>query len=66
MAKFIVVVFILLLVVGCQVRRSVILTPIQDTDFRQMKAGQPYSPPLDGYFISNFFFKKVMEAQVQD
>ena len=48
---------------GC--RKTVTLFLIKDYDLVSMKAGKPYAPEVDGWFISDFWLKKVADAKVE-
>ena len=52
----------LLLVSGCA---RVVLHPIDKTDIMQVKKGMTYEAPKDGYFLSELYIKKVMQAKVE-
>lgn len=47
---------------GCA--REIRLYPIEKHDIRKMTAGKAYKPKVDGYFLSDFYIKEVMEAKV--
>lgn len=52
----------LLLLSGCA---RVVLHPIEQTDIMQVKKGQTYEAPKDGYFLSELYIKEVMQAKVE-
>ncbi len=60
------VISLVLLVVstGCG-NPKVVLHPIQTIDIVRLQKGQKFVSPLDGYFISDFYLKAVMEAKIQ-
>ena len=43
---------------------KVILHPIDKVDIVQMKTGIAYAPEKDGYFLSNYYLKKIVGAEV--
>lgn len=47
---------------GCA--NKVIIHPIDKVDIVQMKKGISYIPEKDGYFLSNYYFKKIVGAEV--
>lgn len=53
----------LLLLSGCA---RITLHPIEMTDIMQVKQGQTYEAPKDGYFLSDFYIKEVMQAKIRD
>lgn len=57
------IVGILLLLSGCA---QVVLHPIEQTDIMQVKQGQTYEAPKDGYFLSDFYIKEVMQAKIRE
>lgn len=48
---------------GCA-GNKVILHPIDKVDIVVMKTGIPYTPEKDGYFLSNYYLKKIVGAEV--
>lgn len=64
MTKVALIILLLIFLGGCA-SPKITLHIIQDTDIHRMKAGQPYSSPKDGYFLSDFFVKEVMGASVE-
>ena len=47
---------------GCS---TVVLHPIEKTDIVAMTKGQSYTPEKDGWFLSNYYLEKVVQAKVQ-
>ena len=52
----------LLLMSGCA---RVVLHPIEMRDIVQVKQGESFEAPKDGYFLSDFYIKEVMRARVE-
>lgn len=46
---------------GC---RSVVLHPIEAEHIQGLDAGQQFTAPRDGYFLSDDYLKKVLKAKV--
>ena len=55
---------VLILCGGCA-GNKVILHPIEKVDIVEMTAGSSYTPEKDGWFLSDYYLKKVVEAKVQ-
>lgn len=49
---------------GCVSLRPIVLYPIDKQDIVIMKKDSSYTPDRDGYFISKFYMKEVMETRV--
>jgi len=62
--KLIIIALILLTgISGCA--RAIILHPIEKSDIVAMTKGAAYAPEKDGWFLSDYYFKKVIDAKVQ-
>ena len=48
--------------IGCA--NKVILHPIDKQDIFVMPKDKAYTPDRDGFFVSKFFMKEVMEAKI--
>jgi hypothetical protein len=48
---------------GCA--SAVILHPIEKSDIVAMSKGVAYAPEKDGWFLSDYYLKKVVEVKVQ-
>lgn len=57
---------LLLLLAGLNGCASVRLYPIAKQDIVKMPKGQSYTPDRDGYFVSKFYVKEIMGAEVED
>jgi len=57
------IVVALLLLSGCA---RVILHPIEQIDILRVETGQTYEAPKDGYFLSDFYIKEVMQAKIRE
>ena len=53
---------VLIGLVGCS--KNVIIHPIEDRDIVDMRAGTTYTSEKDGWFVSDYYVDKVMEAKV--
>lgn len=42
------------------------LYPIEQTDIERVKKGVAYVPRQDGYYLSDFYLKEVLDAQVDE
>lgn len=62
--KMILPALLLLLIgfVGCS--RAIVLHPISTQDIQPMKKDEAFTPKKDGYFLSEFYVKEVMQAKV--
>lgn len=47
---------------GCA---SVVLHPIDKVDIVSMSKGVPYTPEVNGWFISDYYLKEVVKAKVE-
>jgi len=59
----ILIIGVFLFLSGCS--KSIILHPIEQADIMQVKQGITYEAPKDGYFLSEFYIKEVMQAKVK-
>lgn len=50
---------------GCAAGRKVVLHPIEKADIQPMNKGEAYTPEKDGYFLSSFYLKEVVDAKVE-
>jgi hypothetical protein len=50
---------------GCASRR-VVLHPIDKQDITRMLQGAPHTPDRDGYFLSDYYMKRVAEAVIEE
>lgn len=57
-----IIIGLILLLAGCA---RVVLHPIEHNDIFQVKKGLTYQAPKDGYFLSDFYIREVMEAKVK-
>jgi hypothetical protein len=53
-----------LLSISCAGSKT-ILHPITESDIKFLKAGDNFSAPKDGAFLSDFYLNEVMEAKVK-
>lgn len=60
----VILVMLLALLTGCD--KVLILHPINKKDIVRIKAGQEFVPEIDGYFLSDFYVKEVMDAKVRE
>lgn len=56
---------LLLLLPGCG-ENEIILYPIDKSDIFRMESGKSYTPEKDGFFLSGFYIKEVMDAKVNE
>jgi hypothetical protein len=49
---------------GCA-GNKVILHPIEKSDIVSMPKGVSYTPEKDGWFLSDYYLKKVVDAKVE-
>jgi hypothetical protein len=59
--RFLVV--LVLLCAGCMTK-PVVLYPVEQIDIIRVKKGEAITAPKDGYFLSDMYFKDVLEAKV--
>ena len=52
----------ILTTLGC---KSVTLHPIEGSDIQLLKSGTNWQAPKDGFFVSDFYMEKVMQARVK-
>jgi hypothetical protein len=50
---------------GCASSR-VVLHPIDKQDIVRMRQGVPHTPDRDGHFLSDYYFKRVLEATIEE
>ncbi len=65
-ATLLLVMFSLILticLIGC---RSINLYPLDGSHIIDVNEAQTFTAPKDGYFLSNEYFKKVLNARVKD
>lgn len=48
---------------GCA---TIVLHPIDKVDIVSMTKGTPYTPEKDGWFLSDYYLKKVVKAKVEE
>lgn len=60
--KLLVALIFLIGVSGCA---RVILHPIDKVDIVEMVKGTAYTPEKDGWFLSDYYLKKVVQAKVE-
>ena len=53
----------ILLLTGCG---NVKLYPIADDHIIQVDAGQTFTAPRDGYFLSSEYLKRILDAKVEN
>ena len=54
-----------LLLIGCGgLNKSIVLHPIDKADITRMEKDVPYTSDRNGYFLSDMYVEKVMEAKV--
>ncbi len=58
------IIVFLLFCFGCQTS-SVSLYPIEQIDIVRVKQGESLVAPKDGYFLSDMYFKDVLDAKVE-
>ena len=58
----IIIVLLCLMCVGCA--PTIVLHPIDKEDIVELKKGESFIVPKDGYFLSKFYVQEVMEAKV--
>ena len=63
MRKYLIFTVFALILTSCA--PEVYLHPISGEDIQAMKKGEPYTPVKDGFFISSFYLKEVMETRVE-
>lgn len=51
--------------IGCARLRPIIFHPIDQEDFKEMKAGESYTPDRDGYFLSEYYLDEISKARVE-
>lgn len=65
-ARLLAALTILITLSGCaSLERPIVLHPITNQDFHQLKKGDAYTAPGDGYFLSKYFFDEVEKAKVE-
>ena len=50
---------------GCGGFGNIVLHPIEKQDIQPMTKGVPYTPEVDGWFLSNLYMDEVVNAKVQ-
>ena len=60
----VILVMLLTLLTGCD--RVIIMHPINKKDIVRVKSDQEFTAPVDGYFLSDFYVKEVMDAKVRE
>jgi len=55
-------IILLFIMGGCQA--PIVLHPIRGSDIVRVRQGENIKAPTDGYFISDFYLKAVMDAKV--
>lgn len=53
----------ILLLTGCA---SIKLYPIADDHIIQVDAGQTFTAPRDGYYLSSDYLKRILDAKVEN
>ena len=53
---------LLVLLMSCE---NVVIHPIEQKDIFRLKAGQSFTPEVDGYFFSDYYVKEVIDAKVR-
>ena len=56
---------VLILSIGISGCARVVLHPIDKADIVQMAKGTAYTPEKDGWFLSNYYLEKVVQAKVE-
>jgi len=61
--KMVILVPLLVLLMSCD---SIVIHPIDQKDIFRIKAGQSFTPEVDGYFFSDYYVKEVIDAKVRE
>ena len=54
---------VLIGLVGCS--KNIIIHPIENRDIVDMREGATYTSEKDGWFVSDYYVDKVMDAKVE-
>ena len=55
----------LVLMISLTACNKVVLHPLDGVHIQDVNEGESFTAPIDGYFLSNDYFKKVLKAKVE-
>jgi hypothetical protein len=55
----------ILILTGCHTKPRITLYPMAQTDIFSMETGKTYTAPKNGWFVSDFWMKKVGDVKVE-